>query len=164
MKITQQKFYRINGGTTQLKGVIPDVQLPDQYQQHLGNDFLDDNMLALVRDRWQQEGDVTDVPRATVDDLNNNNRSNSSRFIYDGSYLRFKNVILGYTLPTSLTERLKMRSLRVYAQAQNLFTFTDYPGFDPEVNFAGTSNTTLGVDFYTFPQTRTITFGVNVGF
>ncbi|MBD1396989.1 TonB-dependent receptor [Pontibacter sp. JH31] len=135
-----------------------------QYQQHLGNDFLDDNMLGLVRDRWQQEGDVTNVPRATVDDLNNNNRSNSDRFIYDGSYLRFKNVILGYTLPTSLTERMKMRSLRVYAQAQNLFTFTDYPGFDPEVNFAGTSNTTLGVDFYTFPQARTITFGVNVGF
>ncbi|MBW7467629.1 TonB-linked SusC/RagA family outer membrane protein [Pontibacter aydingkolensis] len=135
-----------------------------QYQQHLGNDFLDDNMLALVKNRWQKEGDVTDVPRATVLDLNNNNRSNSSRFIYDGSYLRFKNVILGYTLPTSITERAKMRSVRIYAQAQNLFTFTDYPGFDPEVNFAGTSNTTLGVDFYTFPQTRTITFGVNVGF
>ncbi|WP_299754146.1 TonB-dependent receptor [uncultured Pontibacter sp.] len=135
-----------------------------QYQQHLGNDFLDDNMLSLVSDRWQQEGDVTDVPRATVFDPNNNNRSNSSRFIYDGSYTRVKNVVLGYTIPTSLTERIKLRSLRVYAQAQNLFTFTDYPGFDPEVNFAGTSNTTLGVDFYTFPQARTITFGVNVGF
>ncbi|GAA4439911.1 TonB-dependent receptor [Pontibacter saemangeumensis] len=135
-----------------------------QYQQHLGNDFLDDNMLSLVGDRWQQEGDVTDVPRATVDDLNDNNRSNSSRFIYDGSYTRVKNVVLGYTVPSTVTERVKLRSLRVYAQAQNLFTFTDYPGFDPEVNYAGTSNTTLGVDFYTFPQTRTITFGVNVGF
>ncbi|MDX5422394.1 MAG: TonB-dependent receptor [Hymenobacteraceae bacterium] len=135
-----------------------------QYQKHLGNDFLDDNMLDDVLDRWQQEGDVTDSPRATVLDLNNNNRSNSSRFIYDGSYLRFKNVILGYTLPTSIVERMKLRSLRVYAQAQNLFTFTDYPGFDPEVNFAGTSNTTIGVDFYTFPQARTITFGVNLGF
>lgn len=135
-----------------------------QYQQHLGNDFLDDNMLSLVGDRWQQEGDVTDIPRATVDDLNDNNRSNSSRFIYDGSYTRVKNVVLGYTVPSTLTEHIKLRSLRVYAQAQNLFTFTDYPGFDPEVNFAGTSNTTLGVDFYTFPQTRTITFGINVGF
>ncbi|MDO6390275.1 TonB-dependent receptor [Pontibacter sp. BT731] len=135
-----------------------------QYQQHLGNDFLDDNMLGVVRDRWQQEGDVTDVPRATVDDPNNNNRSNSSRFIYDGSYLRFKNVMLGYNLPSQFTERLGLRSLRVFAQAQNLFTFTDYPGFDPEVNFAGTSNITLGVDFYTFPQSRTITFGFNLGF
>ncbi|WP_299824114.1 TonB-dependent receptor [uncultured Pontibacter sp.] len=135
-----------------------------QYQMHLGNNFLDDNMISDVMRRWRQEGDVTDVPRAVVIDDNDNNRSNSSRFIYDGSYLRFKNVVLGYTLPSSLTERLKMRSLRVYAQAQNLITFTDYPGFDPEVNFAGTSNTTLGVDFYTFPQSRTITFGVNVGF
>ncbi|WP_242927505.1 SusC/RagA family TonB-linked outer membrane protein [Pontibacter vulgaris] len=135
-----------------------------QYQMHLGNDFLDDNMLDDVKGRWRQEGDKTDIPRATVDDLNDNNRSNSSRFIYDGSYLRFKNVMLGYTLPASVTERVKMRSVRVYAQAQNLLTFTDYPGFDPEVNFAGTSNTTLGVDFYTFPQTRTITFGINVGF
>jgi TonB-linked SusC/RagA family outer membrane protein len=135
-----------------------------QYQQHLGNDFLDDNMLSLVRDRWQQEGDVTDVPRATVYDDNNNNRSNSSRFIYDGSYLRLKNLVLGYTLPSSITEKMHMRSLRIYAQGQNLLTSTDYPGFDPEVNYAGTSNTTLGVDFYTFPQTRTITFGINVGF
>ncbi|MCJ8164468.1 TonB-dependent receptor [Pontibacter sp. E15-1] len=134
-----------------------------QYQQHLGNDFLDDNMLSLVTGRWQQEGDQTDIPRATVDDLNDNNRSNSSRFIYDGSYTRVKNVVLGYTLPNTFTERVKLRSLRVYAQAQNLLTFTDYPGFDPEVNYAGTSNTTLGVDFYTFPQTRTITFGINVG-
>jgi len=134
-----------------------------QYQQHLGNDFLDDNMLDDVLDRWQQEGNISDSPRATVDDPNDNNRSNSSRSIYDGSYLRFKNVILGYTLPNSLVERLKLRTLRVYAQAQNLFTFTDYPGFDPEVNFAGTSNTTIGVDFYTFPQARTITLGVNIG-
>ncbi|MFD2247044.1 SusC/RagA family TonB-linked outer membrane protein [Pontibacter ruber] len=134
-----------------------------QYQQHLGNDFLDDNMLGLVRGRWQSEGDRTDIPRATVDDPNDNNRSNSSRFIYDGSYLRFKNVILGYNLPTSLVERIGVRSLRVYAQGQNLITFTDYPGFDPEVNFAGTSNTTIGVDFYTFPQARTITFGINLG-
>ena len=142
-----------------------DIAAPShQYQKHLGNDFLDDNMLTDVLNRWRNPGDVTDTPRATALDPNNNNRSNSSRFIYDGSYLRFKNVVLGYSLPSSVTERLKMRNLRVYLQAQNLITFTDYPGFDPEVNFAGTSNTTLGVDFYTFPQARTITFGVNVGF
>jgi len=135
-----------------------------QYQTHLGNDFLDDNMRTIVLDRWQAEGDITDVPRATVDDVNDNNRSNQSRFILDGSYLRFKNVILGYTLPKTVTSMLKMRTLRVYAQAQNLLTFTNYTGFDPEVNYAGTANTTLGVDFYTVPQARTFTFGVNVGF
>ncbi|RNI29423.1 TonB-dependent receptor [Rufibacter immobilis] len=134
-----------------------------QYQQHLGANFLDDNMLALVKNRWQQEGDVTDVPRAIVRDENDNNRSNQDRFIYDGSYVRLKNLMLGYTLPTTLISPLKLRSVRLYVQAQNLVTWTDYPGFDPEVNFSGTSNTTLGVDFYTFPQARTITFGVNIG-
>ncbi|MBX0333281.1 TonB-dependent receptor [Pontibacter sp. HSC-14F20] len=140
-----------------------DIAMPSrEYQMHLGR--YDDNMVEDVLGRWQQEGDVTDVPRATYFDENYNGRSNSSRFIYDGSYLRLKNLVLGYTLPSAISERLKMRTLRVYAQAQNLVTFTDYPGFDPEVNFAGTSNTTLGVDFYTVPQSRTITFGVNVGF
>src|SRR5690606_21952125 len=115
-----------------------DIAMPSrEYQMHLGR--YDDNMLEDVLGRWQQEGDVTDVPRATYEDLNYNGRSNSSRFIYDGSYLRLKNLVLGYTLPSTISERLKMRTLRVYAQAQNLVTFTDYPGFDPEVNFAGTS-------------------------
>ncbi|WP_192821512.1 TonB-dependent receptor [Rufibacter sp. LB8] len=134
-----------------------------QYQQHLGADFLDDNMTKNVLNRWRKEGDVTDVPRATVDDINNNNRSNQDRFVYDGSYARLKNLMLGYSLPSTLVSKAKLRTARIYVQAQNLVTFTDYPGFDPEVNFAGTSNTTLGVDFYTFPQARTITFGINIG-
>ncbi|AMM50100.1 hypothetical protein TH61_01400 [Rufibacter sp. DG15C] len=132
-----------------------------QYQQHLG--AYDDNMRDIVLDRWKKEGDVTNTPRATYLDENGNNRSNQDRFIYDGSYARLKNLMLGYTLPGTLTQRAKIRSVRIFAQAQNLITFTDYPGFDPEVNFAGTSNTTIGVDFYTFPQSRTFTFGVNIG-
>lgn len=135
------------------------------FQQGLFANFFDDNQVDAVLNRWQQEGDITGVPRATTDvSVNQNNRSNTTRFIRDGSFLRFKNVIFGYTLPKSLTDRVSLRSARVYMQAQNLLTFTNYPGFDPEVNFAGTSNTTLGVDFYTFPQPRTITFGLNIGF
>ncbi|WP_169788146.1 SusC/RagA family TonB-linked outer membrane protein [Rufibacter tibetensis] len=132
-----------------------------QYMQHLG--AYDDNMRDIVLDRWRQEGDVTNTPRATYLDENRNNRSNQDRFIYDGSYARLKNLMLGYTLPSALSQKAKLRSVRVFGQAQNLITWTDYPGFDPEVNFAGTSNTTLGVDFYTFPQARTFTFGVNIG-
>ncbi len=132
-----------------------------QYQQHLG--AWDDNMRDLVLNRWREEGDITNTPRATYEDVNRNNRSNQDRFVYDGSYARIKNLSLGYTLPTSLISRAKLRTLRFYVQAQNLVTWTDYPGFDPEANFAGTSNTTLGVDFYTFPQSRTFTFGVNIG-
>jgi TonB-linked SusC/RagA family outer membrane protein len=135
------------------------------FQQGLFANFFDDNQVDAVLNRWRQEGDITAVPRATTDvSVNQNNRSNTTRFIRDGSFLRFKNVIFGYTLPKRLIDRVSLRSARVYVQAQNLFTFTNYPGFDPEVNFAGTSNTTLGVDFYTFPQPRTITFGLNIGF
>ncbi len=132
-----------------------------EYQMHLG--AYDDNMVADVLDRWRQPGDVTDVPRATYLDENQNNRGNQSRFVYDGSYMRVKNVVLGYSLPKTFVERYSLRNVRLYAQAQNLFTFTDYPGFDPEVNYAGTSNTTLGVDFYTIPQSRTFTVGINLG-
>ena len=133
-------------------------------QGMFANEF-DDNQSAVVLNRWKKEGDVTVTPRATTDvSANRNNLSNTTRFVEDGSYLRFKNVALGYTLPKSFFGKSGVRNLRLYAQAQNLFTFTNYTGFDPEVNFAGTSNTTLGVDFYTFPQVRTITFGINLGF
>ncbi|WP_226388757.1 SusC/RagA family TonB-linked outer membrane protein [Penaeicola halotolerans] len=137
------------------------------FQEGMFANFFDDNNKATVVNRWRSEENPGNgqIPRATFSvAANRNNASNTSRFIEDGSFLRFKNVVLGYRFPTSVTEKLQIRSLRVYAQAQNLFTFTNYSGFDPEVNSSGTSNTTLGVDFYTFPQPRTYTFGINVGF
>ncbi|HSJ69998.1 MAG TPA: TonB-dependent receptor [Anditalea sp.] len=137
------------------------------FQDGMFANFFDDNNRAIVNNRWRSEENPGDgmTPRATVNVSNNrNNQSNTTRFVEDGSYLRVKNLVIGYRLPQSVLERVKMRSVRFYAQAQNLLTFTNYSGFDPEVNFAGTSNTTIGVDFYTFPQPRTFTFGVNVGF
>lgn len=135
------------------------------YQQGMFANGFDDNSISVVLDRWQQEGDITDIPRATVDvSVNRNNQSNTSRFIEDGSYLRIKNLMLGYTLPRTLMQRWSIQRLRIYAQAQNLFTWTGYSGFDPEVNYAGTDNRNLGVDFYTIPQTKTITLGINLGF
>jgi hypothetical protein len=135
------------------------------FTQGMLANFFDDNQSDVVLNRWRKEGDVTKTPRATTDvSSNRNNLSNSTRFIEDGSYLRFKNVALGYAVPAKVLNKAGVRTVRVYAQAQNLFTFTNYSGFDPEVNFAGASNTTLGVDFYTFPQVRTITFGINLGF
>ncbi|MDW8159108.1 MAG: hypothetical protein RML72_09590 [Bacteroidia bacterium] len=119
--------------------------------------------IGAVRDRWRKPGDITDIPRATLSDPNNNLRT-SSRFIEDGSYLRFRNVILGYNFPASLISKLKLSQLRVFVQAQNLFTFTNYSGLDPELNFQGDATLTMGTDFFTYPQPRTITFGLNVGF
>ncbi|GAB3541212.1 TonB-dependent receptor [Pontibacter brevis] len=117
---------------------------------------------AGVLERWTPENTNTSVPRAVYGDPNNNRRT-SDRWLEDGSYVRLKNIVLGYNLPTSLTERIHLQRARVFVQSQNLLTFTDYSGFDPEVNTFSGSNTALGTDFLVYPQARTITFGVNIG-
>ncbi|MFM9950145.1 MAG: hypothetical protein ACKV1O_19580 [Saprospiraceae bacterium] len=119
--------------------------------------------IATVRDRWTPENTDTDIPRAVWADPNNNRRV-SDRFLEDGSYLRLKNVTLGYNLPSSLLQQLRLSKLRLYVSGQNLLTFTDYSGFDPEVSTFGETNTAPGTDFLTFPQSRTILFGLNVAF
>ncbi|RAK65296.1 SusC/RagA family TonB-linked outer membrane protein [Hymenobacter edaphi] len=116
-----------------------------------------------VLNRWTPNNTNTDIPRAVYGDPNNNRRV-SDRFIEDGSYGRLKNLVLGYTLSPSLANRAKLSSVRVYVQAQNLFTITNYSGLDPEVNTFSGSNTALGTDFLTYPQARTITGGISLGF
>lgn len=120
-----------------------------------------DNQLAAVKRRWRQPGDITDIPRAGAFPQN---KLVSSRFLEDGSYLRLKNLTLGYTLNRDLTQRMHISSLRVYMSAQNLLTFTKYTGLDPEVNYSGNSTQVMGTDFFTFPQARTITLGLNLKF
>ncbi|MBZ4656868.1 MAG: SusC/RagA family TonB-linked outer membrane protein [Methermicoccus sp.] len=85
------------------------------------------------------------------------NVRHSDRFIEDGSYLRLKNLTLGYTLPADLTRKAYLSKARLYLSAQNLFTLTHYSGFDPEVG-AG------GVDLGTYPVTRTVSLGLNIQF
>ncbi|WP_077923127.1 TonB-dependent receptor [Spirosoma sp. 209] len=94
----------------------------------------------------------------------NNNTVFSSAYLFDGSFLRIRNVSLGYNIPTSVVNRLRLGSARVYATATNLFTFTNYNGFDPEVSGSGDDVRAAGLDFGTYPQARTITFGINLGF
>ncbi|MEM6633506.1 MAG: SusC/RagA family TonB-linked outer membrane protein, partial [Bacteroidota bacterium] len=120
-----------------------------------------DNQDARVLDRWQQPGDQTDIPQLRFLE----GSTESSRFIEDGSYLRLKTVTLAYTLPQVLTKQFRIDRIRIYATGQNLATFTDYEGWDPEVNADFTAgNIGLGSDFYSAPQARTIIFGVNLGF
>ncbi len=124
-----------------------------------------DNQLAAVTRRWQQPGDVTDIPRATSDaGKAAQNKRVSSRFIEDGSYLRIKNITLGYTVDRKAMERMKMKGLRIYFTTQNLYTFTNYTGLDPEVNYSGVGNQVVGTDFFTFPQARSYTLGLNLKF
>ncbi len=122
-----------------------------------------DNQVEAVTRRWQQPGDITDIPRATTDPIAAaQNKRVSSRFLEDGSYLRFKNVTLGYTLDQNNMKNRYFTSIRLYVSAQNLFTFTNYSGLDPEVNYRGDDNAVIGTDFFTYPQAQTFTLGVNL--
>src|SRR5690606_20488722 len=121
--------------------------------------------------RWRNPGDITDVPQARF--FGANGTGESSRYVYDAGYLRLKTVSLGYMLPKTFVSRAGLESVRVFATAQNLLTFTDYEGWDPEVNSdsfsssldgGSTPNINQGIDFYSAPQPKTITFGINIGF
>jgi TonB-dependent starch-binding outer membrane protein SusC len=130
------------------------------FQEHGGT--RDTNFLSSQLDRWQQPGDITMVPRMTNQNYAANLRP--SRFVEDGSYLRLKNFSLGYTLPRGWVDRLGMSSARVYVSGQNVLTFTNYSGMDPEVNSTAANEQTQGVDFYAIPQPRTFMGGFNITF
>ncbi|MBK9106094.1 MAG: TonB-dependent receptor [Saprospiraceae bacterium] len=124
-----------------------------------------DNQLAVINDRWQQPGDITNIPAATNDpELAASNVRVSSRFIEDGSYLRLKNLTLGYTFHMGEKIKQSISGFRVYFTGQNLFTLTKYSGLDPEVNYLGNDNAVIGTDFFTFPQARIYSFGLNLTF
>ena len=121
-----------------------------------------DNQVADIDRRWRQPGDITDIPRATTDPIAAaSNKRVSSRFIEDGSYLRLKNLTFGYTFQNDWQ---KIDNLRIYFSAQNLLTFTQYSGLDPEVNYRGDDNAVIGTDFFTYPQARTFIVGLNLSF
>ena len=120
------------------------------------------NQSTAVLDRWRQPGDITDIPRASFG--NSDNSRVSTRFIEDASYLRFKTITLSYDLPKNLIDKLGITALKIYGTGENIFTITDYSGFDPEVNAFGGSNTVQGIDFGTYPQTRNLIFGINATF
>lgn len=117
------------------------------------------NTLSEVADRWTPTNASTQVNSA----LGYIKYDVTSRFIEDGSYLRLKNITLGYTLPESFTRRFHVSKLRLYATAQNLFCLTSYSGYDPEVNTL-TSPLTPGFDWGAYPKSQTYTFGVELQF
>ncbi|MGX7689280.1 TonB-dependent receptor [Flectobacillus sp. BAB-3569] len=124
-------------------------------------DFYD-NQTVDQMNRWQKPGDITNVPQARY--LGGNGTAESSRYLQDASYTRLKTITLGYTFPSSVVNKLKLSKLRVYATANNLLTFTKYTGWDPEVNTDYLGGVAAGNDFYSAPQPKTITVGLNLGF
>ena len=134
------------------------------------------NILAKMKDRWRNidaAGNLVTDPTALAA-LNTNAQIwspvNSQRYfvkstdIEDGSFLRVNNITLGYTLPTVLTARLKIQSLRVYGTVNNLKVFSNYSGYDPEVTARNSDPLTPGVDFAAYPRARVFVFGVNATF
>jgi hypothetical protein len=113
------------------------------------------NQTTETLNRWTGPGTSNTMPRAVFNDPNKNTRP-SDRYIEDGSYLRIKNLTMGYTIPKLLMKKAHITSARLYVSAQNLYTFTKYKGFDPEIG-AG------GIDNNVYPVTRTFTIGVNLG-
>lgn len=138
----------------------------------LGNDVYDAtrradyplvNMQSYMLKRWTGPGTSNRLPRLTAEadgGLNQNWRS-SDIMVYDGSFLRCRSLVFGYTIPERLTRRALISKLRFYFSAENLFTLTSYHGMDPEISFGGTS---LGIDRGVYPQARTLSAGINLTF
>ena len=105
--------------------------------------------------RWTPENTDTDIPKLNIYSDNGNGRS--TRFLYDASYARLRNVTIGYSLPPSIISQLKISQLRVFFSGDNLLTFYKQEGLDPEVNFSGTTDNR-------YPQLKTYSLGVNLSF
>jgi TonB-linked SusC/RagA family outer membrane protein len=116
------------------------------------------NQTTKVLGRWRIPGQITSVPRAKFD------IRNSSYFIEDGSYLRVKNVTLSYDVPQKYIHNIGLTRLQPYLSATNLITWTKYSGMDPEVNQYGDSGAVQGLDYGTYPLSRSFVFGLKVEF
>lgn len=141
------------------------------FQGSYGNDMLNITRMELdwmagkgnatkdALNRWTPTNTNTDVPRASA----SNNPEVSSRWVEDGSYLRLKNLALGYNVPKTAIGKIGIDQLRLFASAQNIWTWTNYSGFDPEVSFQD-SNRNIGLDYMGYPNIKSFTFGINARF
>lgn len=119
------------------------------------------NRTTAILDRWTGPGTSDEMPRYTWADVNNNYRV-SDLYIEDGSYIRLKNIQLGYTLPLSILKRVGASTFRVYVSAENVLTFTKYTGADPEVGALNSFD--IGIDRGIYPQARTFRVGTTITF
>lgn len=147
------------------------------FQGSQGNDLLSFTLLEIesmaspynsttrALDRWTPTNTNTDVPKRSL----SRTQRVSTRWVYDGSYARLKNLALGYNLPMNKVKINGVNKIRLYGSAQNILTFTKYPGYDPEVNYnssgsGSNANRNLGLDYGSYPNAKSYTIGLNVGF
>jgi hypothetical protein len=129
-------------------------------QQKLEIPTVSLNASATLLNRWSASNPEGTVARAT----NSPVPQVTDRYIEDGSYAKLKNISLGYNFPAAISTKVRAKQLRVYVSAQNLVTLTHYTGYNPEVNFYDNDNTKQGIDYGTYPATRTFLAGVNITF
>jgi TonB-dependent starch-binding outer membrane protein SusC len=123
------------------------------------------NNAADMTDHWTPENPNAKWPRPVYgDNVSNGSALAISENVEKGDFVRLRNVSLGYSIPKSLLEKVKISSARVYVQGQNIFTITDYTGFDPEISVNGNSNTGSSVDRNSVGMAKTFTAGINIGF
>lgn len=147
-----------------------DINLSIFLQGSYGNDIYnasrmetegmydDKNQTIAVLDRWKIPGQITNMPKARYKMLN------STYFVEDGSYLRVKSVSLSYNIRNKVLSRMGLSRVQPYFTANNLLTWTSYSGMDPEVNQWGNSGAVQGVDWGTYPQSKSFVFGINIEF
>ncbi|MBB4078372.1 TonB-linked SusC/RagA family outer membrane protein [Lewinella aquimaris] len=153
------------------------LELDFFFQFSFGNDVYNNNLgfaeglnsvfaptVRSYEGAWRMEGDGDDFPRIVGGAPSDNNRQDSDRYVEDGSFVRLKTATLAYNLPRSVLDPAGIDRLRIFVSGTNLVTWTDYSWFDPEVNAFGDSNVALGTDFLTLPISRTVEFGINLGF
>jgi hypothetical protein len=141
-----------------------------------GNDIFNANKMNLeasgeqnfnksktVINAWNGEGSSNTIPRAIITDPNQNKRP-SDIYVEDGSYLRLRNIRLGYNLPKVILSKINISDMNIYISGQNLLTFTKYSGFDPEVGNYNGGNTAAGIDTDIYPQSRSFHVGTVINF
>ena len=133
----------------------------DLYNGIFRYDLNTTNLPVSALERWTGEGSTNEHPRISHTDPNRNNRV-SDRFVEDGSFVRVKNLQIGYSLPDRVLEKLDLGKFRFYVSANNLLTFTKYTGLDPEIGSRGTLE--IGIDRGFYPVARNFIAGVNVTF
>ncbi|HTD99676.1 MAG TPA: TonB-dependent receptor [Mucilaginibacter sp.] len=129
-------------------------------QEELELTNLGQNASTVLLDRWTPTNPSNSVPRASYSPV----AQVLDRYMQNGSYLRLKNISLGYTLSPSIAHKILAKQIRIYVSAQNLLTITHYTGYDPEVNTFGQNNLLQGIDFGAYPSSKTFLAGLNITF
>ena len=125
------------------------------------NGYANFNQMGEMRDHWTPYNTETDIPRADYED-----RNLTSRFVEDGSFIRLQSINLSYNLSSDATQSLGLKSFQIYSNIENVFLWTKYTGFDPEVSVARGQRaiTSQNLDYGAYPRTLNITFGAKIGF